>query len=135
LNDETKEQSKKWVHAHAPNKPKKFKQMLPARKLMAAVFWDRKGVLMVKFMQQGATITSEVYCEILKKLRMAIRNKRRGMLTCGVLVVLLHDNARPRTSTAARFRALLEHFNWELFDYPLYSPDLSLRATTTCLPT
>jgi hypothetical protein len=28
---------------------------------------DWKGVLMVEFMQQGTTITSEVYCEILKK--------------------------------------------------------------------
>jgi hypothetical protein len=34
---------------------------------MAAVFYDRKGVLMVDFMQQGATITSEVYCITLKE--------------------------------------------------------------------
>jgi hypothetical protein len=38
-----------------------------ARKLMAAFFWERKGVLVVEFMQQGTTITSEVYCETLKK--------------------------------------------------------------------
>jgi hypothetical protein len=43
-----------------------------ARKLMAAVFWDRKGVLMVDFMQQETTVTSEVYCETLKKLHKAI---------------------------------------------------------------
>jgi transposase len=52
---------------------------------------------------------------------MAIQYKRRGMLTSGV--VLLHDNARPHT--AARTRALLEHFNWELFDHPPHSPDLA----------
>jgi hypothetical protein len=39
-NDETKEQSKQWMHAHSPDKPKKFKQMMSARKLMAAVFWE-----------------------------------------------------------------------------------------------
>jgi transposase len=39
-------------------------------------------------------------------------------------VVLLHYNTRPHT--AARTRALLEHFNWELFDYPPYSPDRAL---------
>jgi histone-lysine N-methyltransferase SETMAR len=44
------------------------------------------------------------------------------MLTSGV--VLLHDNARPYT--AGRTRALLEHFSWELFDHPPYSPDLAL---------
>jgi histone-lysine N-methyltransferase SETMAR len=43
------------------------------------------------------------------------------MLTSGV--VLLHDNARPHTAT--RTRALLEHFNWQLFDHPQYSPDLA----------
>jgi histone-lysine N-methyltransferase SETMAR len=37
--------------------------------------------------------------------------------------VLLHDNARPHT--AAHTRALLEHFNWELFDQPSYSSDLA----------
>jgi histone-lysine N-methyltransferase SETMAR len=37
--------------------------------------------------------------------------------------VLLHDNAHART--AARIRALLERFNWELFDYRPYSPDLA----------
>jgi hypothetical protein len=90
---------------------------------MAAVFWDRKGVLLVEFMQQGTTVTSEVYCETLKKMRGAIQNKRRGILTSGALVVLLHVNAHPRA--AARTRPLLEHYNWELLDYPLYSPDLA----------
>jgi hypothetical protein len=47
MNAETKEKSKQWVHTHSPNKQKKFKQMLSARKLMATVFWGRKKVLMV----------------------------------------------------------------------------------------
>jgi predicted ATP-grasp superfamily ATP-dependent carboligase len=58
VNAETKEQSKLWMHTHSPNKPNKFKQM-SARKVIAAVFWGRKGVLMMEFMQQGTTITSE----------------------------------------------------------------------------
>jgi hypothetical protein len=33
---------------------------------MATVCWDRKGVL-VAFMNPGATITSEVYCEMFKE--------------------------------------------------------------------
>jgi hypothetical protein len=35
---------------------------------MVTVFRERKGVLMVEFMQQGTTVTSEVYYETLKKL-------------------------------------------------------------------
>jgi transposase len=37
--------------------------------------------------------------------------------------MFFQDNARPHTT--ARTRALLEHFNWELFDHPPYSPDLT----------
>jgi diphthamide synthase subunit DPH2 len=108
------------------NKPKKIKQILSARNLMATVFWDRKEVLMVEFMQQGTTIMSEVYCQTLKKkkkkMHKAIQNKRLGMLTSSV--VLLHDNVYPHI--AARTQALLlEHFNWELFDHLPLSPDLA----------
>jgi hypothetical protein len=41
------------MHTHSPNKLQKLKQMLSARKLMAAVFWENKGMLMVEFTQQG----------------------------------------------------------------------------------
>jgi hypothetical protein len=36
-------------------------------------------------------------------------------------IVLLHDSA----STAACTQALLDHFYWQLFDHPPYSPDLA----------
>jgi hypothetical protein len=99
VNSETKEQSKQWMHTHSPNKPKKFKQTLSNRKMMATGFWDRKGILLTEFMAPGTTITSEVYCETLNKLRRSIKNKRRGMLTKGV--VLLQDNARPHSLLTA----------------------------------
>jgi hypothetical protein len=53
-------------------------------------------------------------------MRKAIQNKRRGILTPGV--VLFHDNAHPHT--AAR-TSLLEHSDWELFDHPSYNSDLA----------
>jgi hypothetical protein len=43
------------------------------------------------------------------------------MLTSSV--VLLHDNVHPHR--AACTQALLEHFDWELFYYPPYSPELA----------
>jgi transposase len=95
--------------------------MPAARKLMANILWEKNGVLLVELMQQETTITPEVYCEILKRLRRAIQSKRRGMLTYSAVV--LHGNARPHT--AARTRALLKHFKWELFEHPPYdlAPD------------
>jgi hypothetical protein len=49
-------QSSGCTHIHQTSQ-KGLNRRLPARKLMAPVFWDRKGVLMVQFMQEEATIT------------------------------------------------------------------------------
>jgi hypothetical protein len=118
------------MHTHPTNNPKKFKRALSAcQKTDGNCFRGQETVLIVEFMQQGTTVTSELYTETLKITGWAIQNKRRGMLTSGV--VLLHGNERPYT--VARIRALLEHFNWELFDHPSYSHDLA--PTTICLPT
>jgi hypothetical protein len=50
----------------------------------------------------------------------AIQKNRRGMLTYGVNVVILIDNAVSHTA-----RAMLKHFNWELFDHFPYFLDLA----------
>ncbi|GFU15651.1 histone-lysine N-methyltransferase SETMAR [Trichonephila clavipes] len=57
------------------------------------------------------------------KLRCAIQNKRREILTAGV--VLFFVNARPHM--ARRTAAVLTEFGWELFDHLPYSPDLVPR--------
>jgi hypothetical protein len=59
-------------------RPKKFKQMLSARKLMAIVFQGRKGVLMVEIMQQG-TITSEAYCKTRKPPKKVASFRTKGV--------------------------------------------------------
>jgi hypothetical protein len=65
------------MHTHSQNKPKNFKQT-SARKLMATVFWDKKGVLMVEFIQERTTITSELYCETAKKLNSVGPSRTKG---------------------------------------------------------
>jgi histone-lysine N-methyltransferase SETMAR len=116
---ESKRQSLQWRHSSSPA-TKKFKTTHSARKVMASVFWDRKGVLLVDFMLKGTTINAEAYCNTLKKLRRAIQNRRRAMLTRGVN--LLHDNARPHTARVSR--ELLTSFGWDIITHPPYSPDL-----------
>ncbi|GBL84136.1 Histone-lysine N-methyltransferase SETMAR [Araneus ventricosus] len=117
---ESKQQSMEWSHTHFPVRVK-AKQTLSQSKIIASVFWDRHSVLMVDFMQRGTTINAVAYGQTLRKLRTAIQNKRRGMLTDGIL--LLHDNARP--CTAAQTRDLLDSFGWEILDHPMYIPDLA----------
>jgi hypothetical protein len=51
-------------------------------------------------MQHGTTIMSEVYYEKLKKeFHRAMQNKRHGMLTFGILVMLLRGNVCPHIAT------------------------------------
>jgi histone-lysine N-methyltransferase SETMAR len=119
-NIESKRQSMQWRHSSSP-KSKKFKQASSVRKIMATILWDRKGILLIDFLERGLTVNADAYCETVRKHRRAIQNKRRGMLSSGI--VLLHDNARPHT--AAQTVQLLQRFRWEIFDHPLYSPDLA----------
>jgi len=83
--------------------------------------WDREGVLLLDYVEPGSTIKSERYCETLKKLRRAIQNKRRGKMCSKVL--FFHDNASPHN--AIHTRELLDHFGWEVFEHPPYSPDFA----------
>ncbi|GFW04016.1 histone-lysine N-methyltransferase SETMAR [Trichonephila clavipes] len=61
------------------------------------------------------------YCRKLKNLKRAIQNKRRSLLSSGV--VLLHDNARP--NTPVRTREVLRKFKWDVFQHPPYSPNIT----------
>ena len=68
------------------------------------------------------TVTSVNYSNMLRnELRPAIRSKRRGRLTQGVL--LLHDNARPHTAHLT-INTILQ-LNWEVLEHPAYNPDLA----------
>ncbi|KAJ4439139.1 hypothetical protein ANN_15096 [Periplaneta americana] len=121
VNAETKLQSMQWGHTHSPKKTTKCRQTLSTTKLMAAVFWDTKGILLVEFLERNATINAERYCNILTSLKRAIQNKRRDMLNPGV--IFLHDNTRPHT--ACRTATKLQEFNWKVLDHPPCSPDFA----------
>ncbi|GFT31828.1 histone-lysine N-methyltransferase SETMAR [Trichonephila clavipes] len=118
ITPESKRQSMEWRHTNSPVRVK-AKRTISTRKVMATVFWDRHGVLLVEFMQQGTTINAAAYCTTPTKLRRAIQNKRRGLLTSGVL--LLHGNAIPHSTINTQ--NLIRSFEWEQIDHPPYSPD------------
>jgi hypothetical protein len=101
---------------------KKFKVTSSAEKVMLTVFWDSHGVLLAHFHKHGENVNSASYCEVLSKLRAAIRRKGPGQLVRGVL--LQHDNARPHTAQATQER--IQELQWELLEHPPYRPDLAL---------
>lgn len=117
---ETKQQSMTWKRPSSPT-PKKFKVSSSAGKVMASVFWDAEGVIMIDYLQKGATITGSYYAEQIQRLREAIKEKRRGKLSA---VVLFHqDNAPPHKARVAM--AAIKEAGFELMEHPPYSPDLA----------
>jgi len=91
-----------------------------ASKVMATVFWDMRGVLLVEFQEHGRTANASSYCSLLGRLKTAIRTKRKGLLTQGV--ILIHDNARPHTARLTL--KTVEQLWLEVLPHPPYSPDL-----------
>lgn len=117
---ETKQMSKEWRQSSSPP-PKKAKVQKSAGKVMLSVFWDCRGIVLTDYLVKGQTITGAYYCSLLKKLRDALKLKRRGMLTKGVR--LLADNAPAHSSQVAAVEA--QQCGYEILQHPPYSPDLA----------
>ena len=117
---ETKRDSMTWKHPSSPV-TKKFKVQRSAAKVMATVFWDAKGVILLDILPQGQCINAARYCSTLDRLRDAIRRKRPGLLRRGV--VLQHDNATPHSANLTQ--QWLQRYGWEILPHPAHSPDLA----------
>ena len=117
---ETKEQSKVWMR-RGSDPPVKAAKSAWKKKIMLTAFFDRTGALTLDFLEEGATINSDRYCQSLKKMKTDYRNKRRGHSSKDLL--LLHDNATPHVSK--KTKETLESLGILVIDHPPYSPDLS----------
>ena len=74
-------------------------QTASASKIMALVFWDSEGILIIDYLEWGKAVTGAYYAELIRKLCEEIKEKYRGKLAQGVL--LHHDNASAHTSHVA----------------------------------
>jgi hypothetical protein len=95
---ETKKASKEWHHTSSP-KPKKFRTQPSARKVMLTLFWGKRRIILEHYIPKGNTVTHTMYANLLKNhLHPAIKSKRRGRLSTGVL---LHVRSHTACSTVA----------------------------------
>ncbi|GBM61069.1 Mariner Mos1 transposase [Araneus ventricosus] len=117
---ESKRQNKQWKHSTSPP-PKKSKAVHTSSSKVMMSFFDHNGPLLVEFLERGTTINGQRYQATLQNLKRAMKSKRPGTLSNGV--ILLHDNARPHTANAVK--TTLQQFRWETLEHPPYSPDLS----------
>ncbi|UYV79714.1 hypothetical protein LAZ67_18000389 [Cordylochernes scorpioides] len=117
---ESKQQSMQWRHSGSPP-PKKAKTVPSVGKIMVSVFWDSEGVLLLDFLNKGQTITGDYYANLVKQLREAIKEKRRGKLSRKI--VYHQDNAPSHRSLQAM--ATIYDSGFELLPHAPYSPDLA----------
>ena len=87
---ETMQRSMEWRHSGSP-RPKKFRVQKSARKVLASIFLDQDGILLIDYLPKGQTITAEYYLSLLVQLKDILKGKGRRKFTKGVL--FLHDNA------------------------------------------
>ena len=85
------------------------------------VFWDSKGIILTDYKPTGTSITGEYYANVIKQLRVAIKEKRRGQLAADVF--LSHDNAPVRKSRVAQ--VTIHECKFKQLYHPPYSPDLA----------
>jgi hypothetical protein len=76
---ETKEQSKAWRHSDSLS-PKKFKTQKSSSKVLASVFWDKNGILLVDYLEKAAPIAAKYYVALLGKLKQRLVSKPRSKL-------------------------------------------------------
>ncbi|KAM5158273.1 histone-lysine N-methyltransferase SETMAR-like [Mantella aurantiaca] len=117
---ESKSKSMQWKHPTTPT-PKKAKAVPAAGKVMASVFWDSQGVIMVDCLHKGESITGAYYANLLRQLWEQIKIKCRGMLSRGIL--FLQDNAPVYKSAVAM--AALHDCGFTVLQHTPYSPDLA----------
>ena len=57
---ETKQQSMEWRHSGSP-RPRKFRLQKSAGKVLASIFWDQDGILLIDYLPNGQTINISAY--------------------------------------------------------------------------
>lgn len=83
---------------------------------MAKIFWDTKGILLVRYISHKIKVNADYYCDILKDLKAAICQKQPHLKAEDVW--FLHDNGLLHTTQTTM--AFLEKLGRFVFGHPLY---------------
>jgi len=80
--------------------PKKFRVQKSFGKVLASIFWDQDGILLIDYLPKGHYINVEYYSYLLVQLKDILKEKRRATVTNAVL--FLHDNAPAHRALATQ---------------------------------
>lgn len=117
---ESNQQSAQWF-AHGESREQRPRTQQSAGKVLASVFWDAHGILLIDYLETKKTITGQYYANLLDRLNEAIKIKRPHLAK--KKIIFHQDNAPAHTSMIAM--AKLHELRYELLPHPPYSPDLA----------
>jgi len=66
-----------WRHNGSP-RPKKFRVQKIARKVLASIFLDQDGILLIDYLPKDQTINAEYYLFLLVQMKDILKEKPRG---------------------------------------------------------
>ncbi|GFX84056.1 histone-lysine N-methyltransferase SETMAR [Trichonephila clavipes] len=94
---------------------------LTARKVLLCIWWNWKGIIHYELLPYGQTLNSDLYCQQLDRLKLAIDQKRTELANRSG-AVFDQDNPRPHTSVVIRQKL------WELGREVLMHPPYIVRT-------
>jgi len=109
-----------WWHRGSPL-PKKFQVQKSAGKVLASIFWDQDGILLIDYLPKGQTINAEYYLYLMVQLKDILKEKCRGKFTKGVL--FLHNNAPAHQALSTQKK--LAYLGFQCLDHPPQSLELA----------
>ena len=109
-----------WRHSGSL-RPKKFRVQKSAGKVLASIFWDQDGILLIDYLPKGQTINAEYNSSMMVQLKDILKEKRRGKVTKWGL--FLHDNALAHGALATQKK--LAYLGFQCLDHLPYSPFLA----------
>lgn len=112
---------KQWLSPKEHPIPTPKQEPFPM-KVMLSIWWNFKGVVHYELLERGKTITADLYCEQLGRLKQALKQKHPALVNRKG-VILHHDNARPHSARLTQNK--LHSLGWEVLPHPPYSPDLA----------
>ena len=93
---------------------KKSKTVFSGGKVMATVFWNSHGVILIDYLQKGKIITGAYYVSLLDKLKAELAEKRPHFQKKKIL--FHQDNAPSHISAVAMTK--IHELLFELLDHP-----------------
>ncbi|KFD55552.1 hypothetical protein M513_03604 [Trichuris suis] len=75
---ESEQQSRQWKHVNSP-RPKRARLEPRLGKVLATIFWDAEGILLIDYMEDGGTITGKYYANLSNFVR---KSKKNAVESC-----------------------------------------------------